>query len=643
MNVVPLKHQPPEQMRLIPLGQLDPHPQNPRVIERTDVVDSIAAQIEAAGSFDPAHAILVRPLEDRFQIISGHNRFQAAQKAGLDIVPAWVRVMDDETAFMQLVLANSQSELSPLERGLHALAATEKGKHGNGVKSYAEAIGRNITTVTKEVQAARVAKVRPQGRISDLIDYAKHLSEVHAAPSCTWALLVEAMVERGWSVKETREIVSQVRAIAEAIPAEHADWLPIDKLTEDLLKGERITPQYVAYLISEVEIGDRALAKANDAFDASFQGFSAWLESQDSRDTIDCVSAIEVLVEIGADRLVRGFIPDKSERHIKVETVKSRNRETLDWLRRMHKRFDERVTGQKAAAAIRKQQREDAERKARKIVTLKDWNALEKAVRADIMLGCGGGKDQFNKQDTDLIDWAQWSWNPVTGCQHDCPYCYARDIANRFYEQGFEPTLYPGRLAAPVNTKVPDRAADDVRYRNVFTCSMADLFGRWTPAEWIQEVLRVAAAAPQWNFLFLTKFPKRMSEFDIPANAWMGTTVDCQARVANAERAFEKVKCEVRWLSVEPLIEPLKFQRLDLWDWIVIGGASRSSQTPAWHPPLSWVEDLEGQAAEAGCRVYRKPNLFAPRREMPWDAAQPTPERAPDSFHYLGRKAGEVA
>jgi pyruvate-formate lyase-activating enzyme len=28
-----------------------------------------------------------------------------------------------------------------------------------------------------------------------------------------------------------------------------------------------------------------------------------------------------------------------------------------------------------------------------------------------------------------------WSWNPVTGCLHDCPYCYARDIANRFYRE----------------------------------------------------------------------------------------------------------------------------------------------------------------------------------------------------------------
>lgn len=30
------------------------------------------------------------------------------------------------------------------------------------------------------------------------------------------------------------------------------------------------------------------------------------------------------------------------------------------------------------------------------------------------------------------IDWCDSTWNPVTGCRHDCAYCYARKIAERF-------------------------------------------------------------------------------------------------------------------------------------------------------------------------------------------------------------------
>lgn len=93
-----------------------------------------------------------------------------------------------------------------------------------------------------------------------------------------------------------------------------------------------------------------------------------------------------------------------------------------------------------------------------------------------------GSKSYFNKTN-ESIDWADWTWNPVTGCKHACSYCYARDIANRFYSTKFEPTFYPDRLIAPFNTKVPVNAATDIRAKNVFVCSMADLFGRWVPED----------------------------------------------------------------------------------------------------------------------------------------------------------------
>jgi protein gp37 len=167
---------------------------------------------------------------------------------------------------------------------------------------------------------------------------------------------------------------------------------------------------------------------------------------------------------------------------------------------------------------------------------------------------------------------------------------------------------------------------------------MADLFGRWVPREWIEAVLQVVADNSQWNFLFLTKFPIRLAEFDFPANAWLGTTVDAQARVANAERAFSKVRGGVKWLSCEPLLEPLRFNSLEMFDWVVIGGASSSTQTPEFHPPRAWVESLEAQARRAGCKVYEKTNLLERIREYPGQA-DAAPVNVPDAFKmtYLQR------
>lgn len=265
-------------------------------------------------------------------------------------------------------------------------------------------------------------------------------------------------------------------------------------------------------------------------------------------------------------------------------------------------------------------------------VTLADWRTKSKAERSQL-LGVRGAQ-KFNTQETDNIEWARWSWNPVTGCKHNCPYCYARDIANRFYPHGFEPAIVPSRLAAPGNTTVPDAAKTDIGYKNVFTCSMADLFGRWVPAEWIEAVLDQVRANKQWNFLFLTKFPGRLAEFQFPDNAWVGTSVDCQARVAAAEAAFRNVKAAVKWLSCEPLLEPLRFNSLSMFQWIVIGGSSKSTQTPAWNPPRQWVASLESHAWNCGVKVYEKTNLTFDRvREYPGTETERA--KLPEQLKYM--------
>ncbi|NBW17172.1 MAG: DUF5131 family protein [Caulobacteraceae bacterium] len=272
-------------------------------------------------------------------------------------------------------------------------------------------------------------------------------------------------------------------------------------------------------------------------------------------------------------------------------------------------------------------------------LTVSEWESCDSHERERLLEMPSDA--QFNKQDNASIDWAQWSWNPITGCKHDCPYCYARDIAKRFYPQGFDPSIYPCRFAAPKNTKVPQKSEEDTAFKNVFTGSMADIFGRWVPADWIDLVIDAVRGNPQWNFLFLTKFPQRVHEFgQMPDNAWMGTTVDCQERVANAEKAFAKMGGGIKWLSIEPMLTPLKFTRLDLFDWVVIGGASKSAQTPAWVPPFDWIADLHAQARAAGCAVYHKDNLCLGDelrlKEFPWETRE---ERVlPQALKYLSMK-----
>jgi len=221
-------------------------------------------------------------------------------------------------------------------------------------------------------------------------------------------------------------------------------------------------------------------------------------------------------------------------------------------------------------------------------------------------------KPTFNRTN-DNIKWAKWTWNPVTGCKHDCAYCYAREISMR-YTKTFEPCFHEDRLSQPENTKpnmdIPGGAA-------VFVCSMADLFGSWVPNDWIWPIMKKVEQNPQWTFLFLTKNPARYKSIQFPDNAWAGATVDTQARVKPTQEALAATDARVRFVSCEPLVEPVQFGDMSMIDWLIIGGQSATSKVKAFQPDFLWVESLHMQARERGIPVYWKDNLTCKPEEYP--------------------------
>jgi Protein of unknown function (DUF5131) len=182
----------------------------------------------------------------------------------------------------------------------------------------------------------------------------------------------------------------------------------------------------------------------------------------------------------------------------------------------------------------------------------------------------------------------------VTGCRHGCDYCYARELATSerlraCYPVGFTPLFHHERPDAPANTAVPKD--DDPAKRRVFVCSMADLYGRWVPKDWIEKVHASAIENPQWTYIHLTKFPNRYLDLELPPTAWIGASVDKQNRVKVTEEAFRQIEgVAVKWLSCEPLLGPVKFTDLSVFDWVVIGAQTQTNQpegaVPAFAPGL---------------------------------------------------------
>ncbi len=231
------------------------------------------------------------------------------------------------------------------------------------------------------------------------------------------------------------------------------------------------------------------------------------------------------------------------------------------------------------------------------------------------------------------IDWCDSTWNPVTGCLHGCEYCYARNISERFkarelgefgeekvncnyiyelnspllqrtsngacmksaYPYGFAPTLHRYRL----NDYIGKQG------RNIFVCSMADLFGSWVPDSWIEEVFKACEKAPQHNYLFLTKNPKRYEELgekgvlpDSP-NMWFGFS---QTETINKSLYIPAGNI---FVSVEPI---LKETRPCLTDWVIVG-AETGKRKDKVIPKREWIEQIVEDCRKYGIPIFMKSSL----------------------------------
>lgn len=256
------------------------------------------------------------------------------------------------------------------------------------------------------------------------------------------------------------------------------------------------------------------------------------------------------------------------------------------------------------------------------------------------------------------IQWTHHTFNPWVGCQRvspGCTNCYAeaydKRVGGRPKSQRADPNVpelrwgpkAPRVRTSPANWRQPLKwnaaaKAAGARHR-VFCSSLADVFEDRRDVDAARaDLVDLISRTTSLDWLLLTKRPENVLPLlraidgvdgatvravnvaqrwvagTPPPNVWLGTTVEDQQRANERIPALLEVPARVRFLSCEPLLEPVDLSKVQAVsetfdspllkpDWIIIGGESGPGARPF---DLSWARSLVRQARSAGAAPFVK-------------------------------------
>jgi ParB family chromosome partitioning protein len=219
-------------LREVDIDRIEPNPNQPRQRFEPEALEDLAASIRAHGVVQPV--VVATAGDDRYRLIVGERRWQAAKLAGLQHVPVIVKDTSDQLTLELALVENLQrADLDPMEQATAYQRLTRD--FGLTQQEVARRVGKSRVAIANTLRLLTLPEVVQQSLIE------RRISEGHARAllALPAARLQEAALQRierdGLSVRATEELV---RRLLESAPRreQHLVRTPDIEALEDELR-----------------------------------------------------------------------------------------------------------------------------------------------------------------------------------------------------------------------------------------------------------------------------------------------------------------------------------------------------------------------------------------------------------------------
>ncbi len=190
----------------IPLARISSNPYQPRQHVQQEALEKLAASIAEHGVIQP---VLVTETLDGYTLVAGERRFRAAQMAGLERIPAVIRQLADHAQLELALVENLQrADLDPIEEA-HAYRQLID-EFGFSQEHLAGRFGRARSTIANTLRLLETDP-RVQAAVSDGTITEGHARALAGLPAHHQVQLLEIVIGRDLSVRQTEELVRRLR------------------------------------------------------------------------------------------------------------------------------------------------------------------------------------------------------------------------------------------------------------------------------------------------------------------------------------------------------------------------------------------------------------------------------------------------